>query len=316
MNAAAAVTQPRFSAATNVGARVNSAAANVGPRVSNVASNIGPRLNSATKNMSFGSNSMPSSSSSSSDMGSGSLLSGWGLGLVMIVVLIAVFAVYYKTIGYYIQIGWDKLKWSHDRGEKVEIQVPGGASATLMPAMGGGDGSSIGDSLGGAIKNLESDVEAALGAGPGKKQVFNVSRNVYTFAEAEPLCRAFGAELATYDQVKAAYESGADWCNYGWAKGQLAVYPTQEETYRKLQQGPEGDRMSCGVPGVNGGYFPNAEQRFGVNCYGARPAETALDERMQMEEHSNIAFDREVNKFKSELDSIGVNPWSSKQWSD
>jgi hypothetical protein len=74
--------------------------------------------------------------------------------------------------------------------------------------------------------------------------------------------------------------------------------------------------MSCGVPGVNGGYFPNAEQRFGVNCYGARPAETALDERMQMEEHSNIAFDREVNKFKSELDSIGVNPWSSKQWSD
>jgi len=315
MNAAAAVTQPRFSAATNVGTRVSSAAANIGSRVSTAASNIGSRISSATKNMSFGSNSASSASSEVAAVGS-SLLSGWGLGLVMIVILIAVFAVYYKTIGYYIQIGWDKLKWSHDRGEKVEIQVPGGPSATLMPAAGGGDGSSISDSLGGALKNLESDVEAALGAGPGKKQVFNVSRNVYTFAEAEPLCRAFGAELATYDQVKAAYESGADWCNYGWAKGQLAVYPTQEETYRKLQQGPEKDRMSCGVPGVNGGYFPNAEQRFGVNCYGVRPAETALDERMQMEEHSNIAFDREVNKFKSELDSIGVNPWSSKQWSN
>jgi hypothetical protein len=36
----------------------------------------------------------------------------------------------------------------------------------------------------------------------------------------------------------------------------------------------------------------------------------------QMEEKTDIAFDREVNKYKSELDSIGVNPWSSKQWSN
>ena len=73
--------------------------------------------------------------------------------------------------------------------------------------------------------------------------------------------------------------------------------------------------MSCGLPGVNGGYFPNAEQRFGVNCYGKRPAESALDERVQMEANSSIAFDREVNRFKSELDSISVNPWNGKQWS-
>jgi hypothetical protein len=66
---------------------------------------------------------------------------------------------------------------------------------------------------------------------------------------------------------------------------------------------------------VNGGYFPNADQRFGVNCYGPRPAESALDERIQMEEKTDIAFDREVNKYKAELDSIGVNPWNGKQWS-
>jgi len=97
--------------------------------------------------------------------------------------------------------------------------------------------------------------------------------------------------------------------------GQLAVYPTQNSTYEKLQHGPESERESCGVPGINGGYFPNAEQRFGVNCYGKRPAETALDERLQMEEHSDFAYDREVARFRSELSSIPVNPWNTKQWS-
>jgi hypothetical protein len=96
----------------------------------------------------------------------------------------------------------------------------------------------------------------------------------------------------------------------------MAIYPTQKDTYEKLQHGPESERMSCGRPGVNGGYFPNAEQRFGVTCYGARPAESALDERIQMEEHTDTSFDREVNHFKAELDSIAVTPWNGKQWSN
>jgi hypothetical protein len=239
--------------------------------------------------------------------------SGWAGILIVLVALIILFAVYYQTIGYYIQIGWNKLKWSHDRGERVDIDVPGPIDATLRPAtQPTHGGSSISDSISGAISTLESDVEAALGSAGGK-QVFNVSRNLYTFAEAEPLCRAFGAELATYDQVKEAYERGADWCNYGWVKGQLSVYPTQKDTYEKLQHGPEDQRMSCGLPGVNGGYFPNAEQRFGVNCYGPRPVETALDERMQAT--TDTAYDREVSRFRSEIDSIAVGPWNPKRWS-
>ena len=250
------------------------------------------------------------------------MMASGGWMIVVVLILIAVIAIYYETVGYYINLGWDKLKWSHDRGEEIKIKVPGAdVSAKLSPASSdSSDSSSPFDALENGIANLESDVAAALGgsgsSGPGSKQVFNVARNVYTFHEAEPLCRAFGAELATYDQVKAAHKAGADWCNYGWVKGQLAVYPTQKSTYDKLQHGPEHDRMSCGRPGVNGGYFPNADQRFGVNCYGPRPAESALDERIQREEKSDIAFDREVNKFKSELDSIGVNPWNGSQWSD
>ena len=246
-----------------------------------------------------------------------SFLSGWGGILLVLVILVVLFAVYYKTIGYYINLGWEKLGWSRRHGESVEINVPGGPSATLTPSPSAAPStaSDIGSSLEGVVQRLERDVESALGVDAGGKQVFNVARNVYTFGEAEPLCRAFGAELATYDQVKDAYEAGADWCNYGWVKGQLAIYPTQKSTYDKLQHGPEHERMSCGLPGVNGGYFPNAEARFGVNCYGKRPAESALDERLQMEAKTDTSYDREVNRFKAELDSIAVNPWSAKQWS-
>lgn len=303
MNAAA--TMPRF---TNAGGFNAPLAANTG----RMTSSFGGRNASAV--------------SSASNSGSGvvattaGFLSGWGGILLILVALVILFAVYYQTIGYYIQLGWEKLKWSHDRGERIDIDVPGPISAHLTPApvSAGGAGSSISASLGGAINRLESDVEAALGSvgvGPDAKQVFNISRNLYTFAEAEPVCRAFGAELATYDQVKAAYENGADWCNYGWVKGQLAIYPTQQDTYEKLQHGPEDQRMSCGVPGVNGGYFPNAEQRFGVNCYGPRPAESALDERTQMQSQNTTEFDREVNHFRAIRDSIAVSPWNEKQWS-
>jgi hypothetical protein len=86
-------------------------------------------------------------------------------------------------------------------------------------------------------------------------EVFNISSNRYTYNDAEPLCKALGAELATYDQVKDAWTKGADWCNYGWVKGQMAVYPTSEETYQKTQGGSEEGRQACGRPGINGGYF-------------------------------------------------------------
>jgi hypothetical protein len=57
-------------------------------------------------------------------------------------------------------------------------------------------------------------------------------------------------------------------------KGQAAVFPTQENPHLIIYKaGPEDQRMACGVPGVNGGYFDNPELSFGVNCYGTKPAE-------------------------------------------
>jgi len=155
---------------------------------------------------------------------------------------------------------------------------------------------------------------------PSKKEVFNVAQDKYTYTDAEPLCKAYGAELATYDQVKDAWQKGADWCNYGWVKGQAAVYPTQQSTYNKLQAGPESQRSACGIVGVNGGYFDNPEMRFGVNCYGVKPGENEADTRHIMANNGNLTpgaleYDRKVQNYKTKLNTIAVNPFQPGTWS-
>lgn len=155
---------------------------------------------------------------------------------------------------------------------------------------------------------------------PGRKEVFNIAQDKYTYTDAEPLCKAFGAELASYDQVKDAWQKGADWCNYGWIKGQAAIYPTQQSTYDKLQAGPKDQRMACGTPGVNGGYFDNPELRFGVNCYGVKPDETEADARAIMAQNGDLtpdalAYDKQVQSYKTQMGQIPVNPFKSGTWS-
>ena len=154
---------------------------------------------------------------------------------------------------------------------------------------------------------------------PGRKEVFNIAQNKYTYSDSEPLCKAFGAELASYDQVKDAWQKGADWCNYGWVKGQAAVFPTQETTFNKLQSGPEDQRMVCGTPGVNGGYFDNPEIKFGVNCYGIKPSENEADNRAIMAQNGDLtpqalAFDKKVLDYKSHMGQIPVNPFNPSNW--
>jgi len=155
---------------------------------------------------------------------------------------------------------------------------------------------------------------------PGRNEVFNVSQNRYTYYDAEPLCKALGAELATYDQVKEAWDKGADWCNYGWVKGQVASYPTQNATWEKLQQGPEEQRGTCGRPGVNGGFFDNPELRFGVNCYGSKPAQSQHDAKTISKGNNEpmtpgmLDYDKKVAHFRSEADHIGISPFNSTTW--
>jgi hypothetical protein len=156
---------------------------------------------------------------------------------------------------------------------------------------------------------------------PGRKQVFNISKNNYSYYDAEPLCKALGADLATYEQVKEAYSHGADWCNYGWVKGQMAVYPTQKDTWDILQSGPEKDRMSCGRPGLNGGFFDNPELRYGVNCYGVKPDQKDHDATAVASGQGaplspgQLEQEKKVAKYRGETNYISVLPWSKNTWS-
>jgi hypothetical protein len=155
---------------------------------------------------------------------------------------------------------------------------------------------------------------------PGGNEVFNVAQNKFTYYDAEPLCKALGAELANYEQVKDAWGKGADWCNYGWVRGQMAVYPTQQNTYDKLQMGPADQRGVCGTTGLNGGYFDNPEMRFGVNCYGKKPSQSAHDEAELMDEGKiprspeTLKVDQMVQEFKKEADSLFVKPFNNDKW--
>jgi len=155
---------------------------------------------------------------------------------------------------------------------------------------------------------------------PPAKEVFTISKNNYSYYDAAPLCKALGAELATYEQVKDAWQKGADWCNYGWVKGQMAVYPTQKGTYEELQQGPADQKGACGKPGVNGGYFDNPELKYGVTCVGKRPSQSQHDANAIMAgstrplTQSGLEFDKKVQLFKEEAETMGILPFNKEHW--
>jgi hypothetical protein len=227
------------------------------------------------------------------------------LGLGVLIILLVLFIVFRQQIAVSLQRAYDYVKEkitgsSSSSSPSPSVELPMGGEAQTIPLP--------------PPVATESVINKVINA---RKSVFNVATNKYTYADAEPLCKALGAELATYDQVKQAWDDGADWCNYGWVKGQTAVYPTQQKTFDKLQTAATDDeRMSCGLPGINGGYMDNPELRFGVNCYGDRPAEKDADIRNQMMK-GDVPLTNEVLeqrkkelRFRTEANEIPLNPYN------
>jgi len=152
-----------------------------------------------------------------------------------------------------------------------------------------------------------------------KKQVFNIPGNYYSYNNAKAVCSAYGAELATYEQIEKAYQDGAEWCNYGWSANQLALFPTQQKTYDKLQTIP-GHENDCGRPGVNGGFIANDNVRFGINCYGHKPKITQEEDELMKtsqpypETVKDKAFQLQVDFWKNKVDEILVSPFNHYTW--
>lgn len=213
------------------------------------------------------------------------------IGIGILIILLIIVTIFRDHIAYGLQVAWNAIVSLFQKQSDAPPSMPSDQSV---------------------------DQHAIQQIVPSVKEVFNIADNKYKYSDAEPLCKAYGAELATYDQVKDAWNKGADWCNYGWVKGQAAIYPTQEETYKKLQAGPEDQKGACGITGINGGYFDNPDLRFGVNCYGNKPGKTDADERAQMKPRNMtndaLEYDRKVQEYKHDIYEIPISPFSPNKW--
>jgi len=166
---------------------------------------------------------------------------------------------------------------------------------------------------------INIDLETPKGSF-NRPQVFNIPGNYYNYDEAQTLCKAYGSRLANYGELENAYNKGAEWCNYGWSDGQMALFPTQAETYKNLQTIP-GHEHDCGRPGINGGYIANPNVRFGVNCFGSKPQMTPEEEELMatttpypLTKH-DIEMEEQVDFWKKRLPEILVSPFNYNNWS-
>jgi len=282
-------------AANNVANVANNAAKNVGATTENIVANIVPKNTSV-----FSVNTAQT---------------GWIVSLAIFGVLVFIFVVVFMFFQQQITDGMNSFFTSVRDALGMKVSPPPSEenkTNVTQPSTPPDQESKVPATI----------AEKILPSGAPGSEVFSVSKNTFTYYDAQPLCKALGAELATYDQVKAAWDRGADWCNYGWVKGQNAIFPTQTDTWQKLQGGPEEERGACGRPGINGGYFDNPELRFGVNCYGPKPAQSTHDESTVAKRSGQpltagaLEVEKKVNKFRSEADNIGVLPFSGNKWSN
>jgi len=195
-------------------------------------------------------------------------------------------------------------------------------AAAAAAAAAAGVAGVAGASAGGAGKTPPRGAHApssASGSPPNSSdvhhdnEVFYVGDNKFTYDQAENVCKAYDAELASYSQIEQAYNAGAEWCGYGWSVGGLALFPTQQASWEKRQsEADETKRKVCGRPGINGGYFEPG-MKFGVNCYGRRP-----DKKPDAKtgSTSDPDADRFIGALKDQLDKINVLPFNKAVWSE
>ena len=173
----------------------------------------------------------------------------------------------------------------------------------------------------GNIKGNGNSSASSVSSVVERNEVFNVGNNMYTYDDAQSVCVSMGARLATYDEVEAAYNNGAEWCNYGWSDGQAAYFPTQKETWSKFQKSSTM-KNACGRPGINGGYIENPNSRFGANCYGKKPIPKASDLKalgsgnLVPKTPEDAILDQKVAFWKANADKlIQINSYNNDKWS-
>jgi len=187
------------------------------------------------------------------------------------------------------------------------------------------DSHSVKDSSNNIVKDNSNNIHKKIDNSNNiiaNDEVFNISNNLYTYDDSQAICAAYGAKLATYDQIEDAYDNGAEWCNYGWSDGQMIFFPTQKSTWQQLQK-DEKRKNNCGRPGVNGGYIDNPYVKFGVNCFGKKPQPSNADlERMKAQNvlpktQQDEVLNAKVQYWKDNASKLlKLNSYNKNKWSE
>lgn len=173
------------------------------------------------------------------------------------------------------------------------------------------------------IKPVEPEIKPVMDILPTfekkeKKEVYHISNQDYTYEQSKCKCESYGGKLATKAQLIDAYNKGANWCSYGWSEKQSAYYPVQKCEYDKIvlenERLPKHKRRYCGFPGLNGGYFPNAQLRFGANCFGVKP-DGELN-KMKKPYCPAVSFCKMESNYQSahKLDTDDIVSFNNDQW--
>ena len=116
-----------------------------------------------------------------------------------------------------------------------------------------------------------------------------------------------------------------------WKKhNQLALFPTQKDTWKKIQNSV-GDNCEdasmknvCGRPGINGGYIGNPNIKYGVNCYGVKPKAkdhelnrmNAHNDRILPKSRSQVLAEKKMTFWKENADKLlSINGFNRDAWS-
>lgn len=226
----------------------------------------------------------------------------WVYLLILIIVMFFIYVLNIEIVDYIYQKGyewWNGVKDIVNPTKPSPVKAPVKASVQATP----------------------TSTPAAVV--PDKKEVFNIGNNLYTYDDAQAICKSYDAKLATYDQVEESYNDGAEWCNYGWSEDQMILFPTQKSTWKELQKDSK-KKHSCGRPGVNGGHMSNPYIKFGVNCYGKKPNPNSKSKAM-FDSNKNISktvststevADPAVEYWKTQQDNLRMNSYNKKEWSE
>lgn len=169
---------------------------------------------------------------------------------------------------------------------------------------------------------------------PSEDEVYSTTKNIWTYDDAEAVCKSQGSELASYDQLVKSAEDGAHWCNLGWVKSdtsdnsdphKYAHFPVQKDKYKEVKNSTNKD--ACGKLlndkykdkdySLQGGAY-NKNKLLAVNCYGQK-REPKIDELDYMNQIKAGTTSHELENKMLEIqdltDNMSFYPFNSSEWS-